>query len=51
VILHDSGLREIARRLPRTEAELAGIRNVGQKRAADLGEAVLDVVRQHEGNG
>ncbi len=51
VILHDSVLREIARRLPRTEAELAGIRNVGQKRAAELGEAILDVVRRHDGAG
>ncbi len=51
VILHDSALREIARRLPRSEEELAGIRNVGRKRAADLGEAILDVVRRHEGEG
>ncbi len=49
VILHDSVLREIARRLPRSEEELACIRNVGPKRAADLGEAILDVVRQREG--
>ena len=51
VILHDSALREISRRLPRSEAELAAIRNVGRKRAADLGEAILDVVRTHRGAG
>ena len=49
VILHDSALREIARRLPRSEAELAVVRNVGRKRAAELGEAILDVVRRHLG--
>jgi ATP-dependent DNA helicase RecQ len=51
VILHDSALREISRRLPRSEAELASVRNVGRKRAADLGEAILDVVRRHRGAG
>jgi ATP-dependent DNA helicase RecQ len=48
VILHDSALREIARRLPRSEADLAAVRNVGQKRAADLGEAILNAVRRHQ---
>jgi ATP-dependent DNA helicase RecQ len=47
VILHDLALREISRRLPRLESELAAIRNVGRKRAADLGEAILEVVRAH----
>ena len=51
VILHDSALREISRRLPRSEADLAAIRNVGRKRAADLGEAILDLVRRHESAG
>ena len=51
VILHDSALREISRRLPRSEAELAAVRNVGQKRAAELGEAILDVIRRHRSAG
>ena len=51
LIEHDSVLREIARRFPRSEADLADIRNVGPKRAADLGEAILGVVRQHGSGG
>jgi ATP-dependent DNA helicase RecQ len=47
VILHDSVLREISRCLPRTETELAAIRNVGRKRAADLGQVILEIVRAH----
>ena len=48
VILHDSALREISRRLPLTEAELAAVRNVGPKRTADLGGAILGVIREYK---
>ena len=47
VVLHDSALREIARQHPASMDELAAIRNVGRKRAADLGEALLKIVREH----
>jgi ATP-dependent DNA helicase RecQ len=48
-ILPDSALREISRRVPQSQADLAAIRNVGRKRAADLGESILKVVREHQG--
>jgi ATP-dependent DNA helicase RecQ len=47
-ILHVSALREISRRLPLTEAELAAVRNVGRKRAADLGNAIMVIIREHK---
>jgi ATP-dependent DNA helicase RecQ len=48
VILHDTALRAIAREFPASISELAAIRNVGRKRAADLGDAILAVVREHK---
>jgi superfamily II DNA helicase RecQ len=48
VILHDSALRNIARSVPASIDALAAVRNVGPKRAADFGEAILAVVREHK---
>jgi ATP-dependent DNA helicase RecQ len=48
VILHDSVLRTIAREFPASISELAAIRNVGRKRGADFGDAILAVVRKHK---
>jgi superfamily II DNA helicase RecQ len=47
-ILHDSALREIARHYPATEAELAAIRGVGEKRAGEFGSALLAEVAAHQ---
>ena len=45
VIFHDTTLRELARLRPTSIAELYGIRGIGARKAEDLGEAVLAVVR------
>jgi len=45
VILHDSALRAIARHPPASIEDLAAIRNVGRKRAADFGEIILAAIR------
>jgi len=45
-ILHDAALRRIARARPRNEAELASIKGVGARRAADFGALLLAVVRE-----
>jgi ATP-dependent DNA helicase RecQ len=48
VILHDSALRGIARHLPCMQDELANIRNIGPKRAADFGAAFLAAVSKYK---
>jgi ATP-dependent DNA helicase RecQ len=45
VIFHDTTLRELARLRPTSVAELYGIRGIGARKAEDLGEAVLAVIR------
>ena len=45
IILQDSALRRIARARPSNEQELAGIKGVGAKKAADFGAEFLSVVR------
>ena len=45
VIFHDTTLREMAERRPRTFEELHDIRGVGAKKAADFGDAFLDAIR------
>ena len=44
VVFHDSTLREIAARRPRTTDELAGISGVGAVKLATYGDAVVAVV-------
>lgn len=44
VILHDSVLREIARRRPSDEAALAGVSGIGQNKLARYGSAILAIV-------
>lgn len=44
VIFHDTTLRELARERPRTIDELRTVKGVGERKAADLGEDVLDVI-------
>jgi len=45
VIFHDSTLREMAERRPKTFDDLHEIRGVGAKKAADFGDAFLDAIR------
>ena len=46
VIFHDTTLRELARLRPASIAELYGIRGIGARKAEDLGEAFLAVIRE-----
>ena len=45
VIFHDTTLREMAMRRPKTVDELRGVYGVGAKKAADFGDAFLDAIR------
>ena len=45
VIFHDTTLRELARLRPTTLDELHGVKGIGARKAEDLGEAVLGVIR------
>jgi ATP-dependent DNA helicase RecQ len=45
VIFHDTTLREIARSKPKTKEELRHVYGVGDRKAEDLGELVLAVVK------
>jgi ATP-dependent DNA helicase RecQ len=45
VIFHDTTLRDMARRRPTTPAELLRVYGVGQRKAEDLGERFLAVIR------
>jgi ATP-dependent DNA helicase RecQ len=46
VVLDDRALRALARHRPTTMAELRTIRGIGEKRAADWGERLLEALRQ-----
>jgi ATP-dependent DNA helicase RecQ len=45
VIFHDTTLREMAERRPRTFDDLHDVYGVGAKKAADFGDAFLDAIR------
>jgi len=45
VIFHDTTLREMAERRPKTIDDLHGVYGVGGKKAADFGDAFLDAIR------
>jgi ATP-dependent DNA helicase RecQ len=45
VIFHDSTLRDMVTRRPKTIDELHGVYGVGAKKAADFGDAFLDAIR------
>jgi ATP-dependent DNA helicase RecQ len=49
VILHDATLRELARARPRSFAELREIRGLGEKKLADLGPRLLQVLAREPG--
>ena len=44
-IFHDTTLREMAERRPKTFDDLHDIRGIGAKKAADFGDAFLDAIR------
>jgi len=46
-LFHDTTLRELARHRPATIEALRHIYGVGARKADDLGEAVLAVIRDH----
>ena len=45
VIFHDTTLREMVERRPKTIDDLYEIYGVGAKKAADFGDAFLDAIR------
>jgi ATP-dependent DNA helicase RecQ len=47
VIFHDTTLRDMAQRRPRTIDDLHAVYGVGAKKAADFGDAFLDAIRTH----
>jgi ATP-dependent DNA helicase RecQ len=47
VIFHDTTLRELARLKPTEAAALQGVYGVGARKAEELGEAFLDVIRAY----
>jgi ATP-dependent DNA helicase RecQ len=47
VIFHDTTLREMAERRPQTFDDLDTIYGVGAKKAADFGQAFLEVTRRY----
>jgi len=46
VVFHDTTLRELARLKPTTLAELRHVYGIGAKKADDLGEPILETIRQ-----
>jgi ATP-dependent DNA helicase RecQ len=49
VIFHDTSLRELARLKPTSVEAMRHVYGVGARKADDLGEAVLDVIREFAG--
>jgi ATP-dependent DNA helicase RecQ len=45
IIFHDTTLRHMAERKPKTRDELHGVYGVGARKAADFGDAFLDAIR------
>ena len=44
LVLHDSTLEDLCRKQPRTRAELLGVSGIGEKKAAALGDAILEAL-------
>jgi ATP-dependent DNA helicase RecQ len=49
VIFHDSTLRDMARLKPTTTEALRHVYGVGERKAAELGVAFLDLIRESGG--
>ena len=50
VVLHDSTLRDLARRLPTTLGELLKCNGIGARKAEDLGPIILETIRSFCGD-
>jgi ATP-dependent DNA helicase RecQ len=46
VIFHDTTLRDLAQRRPKTLGDLYDVYGIGAKKAADFGEAFLEAIRR-----
>ena len=51
IIFSDSTLRDMATKVPTTEAELHSVSGVGEKKFADFGQAFLEAIRAHVAHG
>jgi ATP-dependent DNA helicase RecQ len=51
VVFADKTLIDMARRKPKTAAEMAGVHGVGQAKLRQYGEVFLEIIRQHAGGG
>jgi len=51
VIFHDTTLRDMVERRPKTIADLHDVYGVGARKAADFGELFLEAIRRAEGAG
>jgi ATP-dependent DNA helicase RecQ len=47
VIFHDTTLRDLAKRRPRTIDEMRAVYGVGERKAEDLGAAFVEAIRLH----
>ena len=47
VIFHDTTLRDMVQRRPKTLEDLHEVYGVGARKAADFGDAFLDAIRTH----
>ncbi|BAU55679.1 HRDC domain-containing protein [Mucilaginibacter gotjawali] len=50
-LISEKTLREIAKKLPKTFSQLSAIKNFGEQRAQEYGDAVLRMVREFLGEG
>ncbi len=50
-LISEKTLREIAKKLPKTFSQLSAIKNFGEQRAQEYGEAILRMVREFLGEG
>jgi ATP-dependent DNA helicase RecQ len=44
LVLHDTTLEDLCRKLPRTPSELLGVSGIGEKKAAAIGDAILEAL-------
>jgi ATP-dependent DNA helicase RecQ len=44
LVLHDAALEDLCAKQPRTKAELLGVTGIGEKKAAALGDAILEAL-------
>ena len=50
-LISEKTLREIAKKLPKTFSQLSAVKNFGEQRAQEYGEAILRMVREFLGEG